>query len=147
MPRKLQPCGTTAAYARHRYNNEEPCVACKQANTARANDAPSGGNAEGARAYAALEANPPVIVWRRKNNGVWVAVSVQDPHSDGGRTHREARSRSYASRTIREFPVSCEQGHEFDSWNTLVSADGEPHCRTCASPQDTQLLSAARTDI
>lgn len=30
----LQPCGTPAAYQRHRKNGEEACDACKSANTA-----------------------------------------------------------------------------------------------------------------
>ncbi|MFE5628441.1 hypothetical protein [Streptomyces sp. NPDC056543] len=29
-----QPCGTNAAYHRHRANGETPCTACKQAHTA-----------------------------------------------------------------------------------------------------------------
>ena len=28
-----QPCGTYAAYRRHARNSEEPCKACRQANT------------------------------------------------------------------------------------------------------------------
>lgn len=31
MPRTLQPCGTEAAYNRHRYHDEEPCGPCKAA--------------------------------------------------------------------------------------------------------------------
>lgn len=83
MTRKLQPCGTRAAYARHRYNNEEPCDACKASNTARAANAPSGENHWGAQADKALQANPPVIVWRYcPFRRVQVAVSIQDPHTE-----------------------------------------------------------------
>lgn len=28
MPRELKPCGTMAAYMRHRYHGERPCEAC-----------------------------------------------------------------------------------------------------------------------
>ena len=31
--RQLQPCGTTAAYARHLQHAEEPCQPCKNAHT------------------------------------------------------------------------------------------------------------------
>lgn len=31
MARKLKPCGTPAAFRRHRYHNEEPCEACLEA--------------------------------------------------------------------------------------------------------------------
>lgn len=30
-PRPLKPCGTRAAYQRHRRNGEKPCDACRQA--------------------------------------------------------------------------------------------------------------------
>lgn len=83
MPRKLQPCGTYAAYARHRYNNEEPCEACRAANMERANNSPSGNNHWGAMADKALEANPPVIVWRFDPvRRIQVAVSIDDPHTE-----------------------------------------------------------------
>jgi hypothetical protein len=35
VSRELQPCGTLAAYTRHRYNGEEPCDDCKAAETRR----------------------------------------------------------------------------------------------------------------
>lgn len=31
MARELQPCGTPAAWQRHRYRKEEPCQPCKEA--------------------------------------------------------------------------------------------------------------------
>ncbi len=33
MPRKLQPCGTDAAYQRHRWRDETPCVECQTAHS------------------------------------------------------------------------------------------------------------------
>jgi hypothetical protein len=32
QPRQLKPCGTRAAYARHRSRGEQPCDACRAAN-------------------------------------------------------------------------------------------------------------------
>lgn len=32
----------------------------------------------------ALDANPPVITWRKNNRGIWVATSVRDPHAETG---------------------------------------------------------------
>lgn len=34
-PRTPAPCGTTAAYARHLRNGEQPCDACREANAER----------------------------------------------------------------------------------------------------------------
>lgn len=34
-PREPLPCGTTAAYARHLRNGEQPCDACREANAER----------------------------------------------------------------------------------------------------------------
>lgn len=34
MPRELQPCGTGAAYRRHRVHGEEPCQDCKDGHAA-----------------------------------------------------------------------------------------------------------------
>lgn len=34
MPRKLQPCGTPAAYRRHLRNGEKPCLPCARAHAA-----------------------------------------------------------------------------------------------------------------
>jgi hypothetical protein len=33
QPRQLKPCGTRAAYLRHRSRGEQPCDACRAANT------------------------------------------------------------------------------------------------------------------
>jgi hypothetical protein len=30
----------------------------------------------------ALRQRPVNIVWRRKTNGIWIAVSIDDPHGD-----------------------------------------------------------------
>ena len=50
MGRPLKPCGTWAAYQRHRRNGEEPCAECKRAareqkSTRRSSDASSAGEA------------------------------------------------------------------------------------------------------
>jgi len=58
-----------------------------------------------------LEKDPPVIVWRKKTNGVLVHVSVYDPHPDGGHNATEtavAPSRSLADAKHSEFPIDCE---------------------------------------
>lgn len=34
--------------------------------------------------HAPMETLPADITWRRKNNGVWVATSVNDPHAETG---------------------------------------------------------------
>ncbi|MCP2339213.1 hypothetical protein [Actinomadura rupiterrae] len=34
MSRTLQPCGTRAAYKRHKRRGEQPCEPCRQANAA-----------------------------------------------------------------------------------------------------------------
>lgn len=92
MARKLQPCGTRAAYARHLYRKEEPCEACKAANVIRANSAPTGSGHWGALADAALEANPPVIVWQYcRFRKVQVAVSIEDPHTEKPQTMERRR--------------------------------------------------------
>lgn len=89
MPRKLRPCGTPAAYARHLNRGETPCDDCRAANAA----TKSGGGAAalrvGEREWGkALEKNPPRIVWRRKSNGIFVAVYVHDPHAEKGAVQR-----------------------------------------------------------
>lgn len=116
-------------------------------------------NTHGKQMDKLLNERPVTITWRRKPNGILVAVHVDDPHGDpvgtGAATanyrawqkRQREEPRAWGQKRSSVFPVACVNGHEFDSWNTMVSADGEPHCRTCASPQDTQLLSAARTDI
>jgi hypothetical protein len=87
MTRKLRPCGTQSAYRRHLYNNETPCLACREANAARMN--PTGevalrvGEVEMAEA---LEANPPVIEWAKDRQGIFRAVYIQDPHAERGTT-------------------------------------------------------------
>lgn len=62
-----------------------------------------------------LEKDPPVIVWRKKTNGVLVHVSVYDPHEDAG--HNATKTK-------------CKHGHEFTPENTLTTPTGR-QCRRC----------------
>lgn len=80
--RKLKPCGTHAAYVRHLRNNEKPCDPCTAANRERSYAAPSGFTTYEREMTRALEADPPTITWRKRNNGIWVHVSIQDPHTE-----------------------------------------------------------------
>lgn len=99
MPRKLRPCGTYAAYARHLRNNEKPCEPCLAANRERSNAAPSGFNHYEWEMTRALEAEPPDIGWRRKHNGVWVHTYINDPHAE---TTTAAQARAAAEAAERE---------------------------------------------
>lgn len=44
-PRQLRPCGTMAAYARHRANGEQPCAPCRAAHAAEKREARHAKNA------------------------------------------------------------------------------------------------------
>jgi len=131
MTRKLQPCGTRAAYVRHLYNNQDPCDACKAANVQHAANSPSGTNRYEYEATVALNANPPVITWRRKNNGVWVATSVHDPHAETGaqraweeRMAREEAALAAMEEQAREVAARFEQ-HRADNTPLMTSARRE----------------------
>lgn len=63
----------------------------------------------------ALEMNPPIIVWRKRRNGVFVKVSVYDPFADGGHNREKA---------------ACIRGHKYTEDNTIITRDGR-QCRTC----------------
>lgn len=143
MARKLKPCGTYAAYARHLKHGERPCEPCTLANRERYNSAPTGFNAYERQMAAALEANPPVIVWELAPGGIRVPVYINDPHADTG-VHPNARK------------THCKRGHPFDEENTRVEADGSRECRTCKNEKrrvprpecaDENLLAAARTEL
>lgn len=125
MPRKLRPCGTQSAYRRHLNRGEAPCAECRAANTARTNPGSQSALRVGEQEWgAALNANPPVITWRRKNNGIWVATSVQDPHAETAQ-HRK-RDEEFAA--------------DLDAYFAPHPAI-EPECT------DENLLTAARTEI
>jgi hypothetical protein len=96
MTRKLKPCGTYAAYARHLRNDEKPCDPCSAANRERASAAPSGFNNYEREMAKALDANPPKIVWRKDKHGVMRAESVMDPHAETT-TAAQARRLRYAA--------------------------------------------------
>jgi hypothetical protein len=81
--RKLKPCGTYAAYARHLNNNEKPCDACREANTELRRGRREDPYA--AEMNKALAKNPPVIVWVPNRRGVLVAASIWDPHTKNPR--------------------------------------------------------------
>lgn len=95
MARKLKPCGTYAAYIRHLKHNEKPCDPCTLANRERSYSAPSGFNAYERQMDAALEANPPKIVWRKGKDGILRAESVNDPHTETPQQRR--RDREFAA--------------------------------------------------
>lgn len=99
MSRLLAPCGTPAAYQRHRRADEPACDACKAAHTAaivklknRPRDEPrpsqARGTYKGGRNLTAtemdrlLEQHPPEIVWEKNSYGVWYAVVVHDPYME-----------------------------------------------------------------
>lgn len=79
-------------------------------------------------AEKALELNPPIIQWRRKNNGVWVAVSVHDPHMTG--IHNREKT-------------ACKREYPFTEDNTIITRDGR-QCRTCKQEQRNERERAAR---
>lgn len=123
MPRQLRPCGTTAAYSRHLYNKEEPCDACKEANTSSKANAPSGANYWGSHWDKVIADDPPVIVWRLDPvSRIQVAVSVDDPHAE---TTSDVRNRNQLAYYAKRAAAQAEE-------------------RT--RPR-TNLLAAARTDI
>jgi hypothetical protein len=45
MARELKPCGTIAAYQRHRRHGEDPCEPCREANRAHSGPATRARNA------------------------------------------------------------------------------------------------------
>lgn len=101
MTRKLRPCGTQSAYRRHLNRGEEPCAECRAANTARTNPGSPSALRVGEQEWALeLDANPPVIIWRRKPNGVLVHVYINDPHAEkpGPPLRRERQMAVYAAR-------------------------------------------------
>ena len=132
MPRKLKPCGTTAAYSRHLYKGEEPCDACKDANTASKATAPSGANYWGSHWDKVIAAEPPEIVWRfDRVRRIHVAVSVNDPHA-------ETTSELRRQRQLATYSRRAEEQHEREQ---AVERARRPVCT------DENLLNAARAVI
>jgi hypothetical protein len=79
--------------------------------------------------------HPPKIVWRRKQNGVYVAVSVQE-------TDRPLKR----SRQPREYNTTrCRNNHEYTEENTYVSSEGVRQCRACAAAWQRKRRLAAKT--
>jgi hypothetical protein len=90
----------------------------------------------------ALAKNEPVVLWEKNRRGVWIHTYIYDPHADTG-THNRAKT-------------ACKRNHEFTEANTILKSDGSRQCRKCkqahnsaryATPIETPLLAAARTDI
>lgn len=148
MARQLRPCGTQSAYRRHLNRGEEPCAACRAANTARTNPGSPSALRVGEQEWdVVLAANPPKVTWRRKPNGIWVHASINDPHAETGVANKD--------KTV------CAYGHRFTPENTLIKSDGGRLCRTCKSRRNAEeyaarknsgstndkLLAAARTEI
>jgi len=65
---------------------------------------------------AALEADPPVVVWEKNSHGVWIGVEVYDPHPDGG--HNGTKT-------------SCKRNHPYTEENTMITPAGWRQCRIC----------------
>lgn len=59
---------------------------------------------------------PAVIEWKKRTDGVWVHVSIYDPHADGG--HNGTKT-------------ACKRGHPFNTTNTLITSGGHRQCRIC----------------
>lgn len=83
-----------------------------------------------------LEANPPVIEWRKKNNGVRVAVSVYDPHAETSAQAQAERLRYAAQLALEEEARENAAQYERDR------AEYERRRR-----ENTSLMQAARTPL
>lgn len=91
MTRKLRPCGTRSAYQRHLYHKEDPCDACKAANSAKNSDSAAALNVYEADMARALEDDPPVIEWVPNSKGVMIAASIHDPHAEKEHKQRKPK--------------------------------------------------------
>ena len=58
---------------------------------------------------AALDANPPVIVWAKDKRGVMVAVEVHDPHAERTADAQAERVRASVAKADREYQESLQQ--------------------------------------
>lgn len=151
--RKLKPCGTQAAYLRHIKRKEKPCEPCVLANRAAkaeyaaTYDRRAKGEGKAARpmqpttvhttaADKALAERPPVIVWEKNSRGIFVAVSVQDPHADSV-GHQELMDRidRREAQEAKRLQVMREEARR-------VAARFEQ-----ARRDTTPLMTAARTEI
>lgn len=144
MPRKLKPCGTYAAYARHLRNGEKPCGPCNAANNERAAAAPSGFNHYEWEMARALEADPPRIVWRKDKSGILRAVEVHDPHAETSTAAQARRLRAAAEReeAARQAEISRQQVLQLMQ-NEADDAERFRHHRD----DNTSLMQAARTAL
>lgn len=83
-----------------------------------------------------VAAHPPQIVWRRKSNGIWIAVSVQEsPRVQTTPTPRTPR----ATRS-----PSCSHGHQLTEDNVYVTPAGYRKCLTCKADKQEARRSRAK---
>lgn len=132
MARKLKPCGTYAAYARHLRNGEKPCTPCTEANRERSYAAPSGMNNYEREMTRAIAANPPVIVWVKDRRGIMRAASVMDPHAE------TKAAREWDARMVQDEVTLASMQQEADE----VAERFRKH-----RADNTTLMTAARTAI
>lgn len=132
--RKLQPCGTRAAYVRHLRNNEEPCDACRAANVERAVSAPSGNSTsrEVLKLEEAMEKDPPRIQWT--GGLVKRGIILHDPYAD----HPNGEGRmTDEQRRARRAELERQRRERLKEFATVLAE------RQSESP----LLAAARTEL
>jgi hypothetical protein len=67
---------------------------------------------------AEIAANEPVIEWVKNNHGIWVHVSIHDPHVDSAHNAEK---------------TSCKRGHRYTDENTIFTSDGFRQCRKCTN--------------
>ena len=129
--------GTPRGYWQHKRGGTKACDRCLAAHSeyvtqhrGRKVQALSYDNPYTREADRLLAENPPQIEWRRKNNGVWVHVAIDDPHAD--MKDRAARS-------------MCINDHEYTEDNTHYRSSGGRECLTCKKDRDRQ-AEARRTE-
>jgi hypothetical protein len=94
-----------------------------------------------------LKRNPPKITWRRKPGGIWIHTSIDEGEGRGKLTPDQVREirRRYATGEFSHgmlaiaFSVKAAATARIVNhvcWNDVAD-----------SPEDTQLLSAARTEL
>jgi hypothetical protein len=131
MKRTPEPHGTKAAYMRHRRAGEEACAACK-----RAKPKPKPTREPPLRKETAYDRqiaeHPPEIVWRKNSHGIFVKVSVRDPHVE------TKAQREWADRLAREKAALAAMEQEARE----VAARFEQH-----RAENTSLMAAARKEI
>lgn len=120
MKKSLEPCGTRAAYMRHRRRNEDPCGPCKEAQATKGGFSSTrlAKHPSDPKTDAVYAVNPPVVTWAKNKNGILIPVSVVDPLADSGGGRNKDKQ-------------ICKYGHEFTEENTIHKSDGTRQCREC----------------